>query len=192
MIRAQDLGKRYGRRWLFRHLDFDLQAGQTLVVVGSNGSGKSTLLKVLAGLLPPTEGRCTRGEDVRLDLGYAALDQSVYSSLTVREHLELAGELRGVPSRWQELLDEVELGYAAETMGAHLSTGMRARLKFALAVQANPKTILFDEPGAGLDEKGRAMVQRLIESRQPHAAIVIATNEPQERRFATHEVLLGE
>jgi ABC-type multidrug transport system ATPase subunit len=190
VIGGDRLGKRYGRRWLFRNLDFTVAVGETLLVTGANGSGKSTLLKVLAGLLPATEGECRRPEDRRLGLGYAALDQPVYPVLTVAEHLELAAKLRGCAPRTHELLNEVELDYARETAGRHLSTGMRARLKFALALQPEPSVILLDEPGAGLDEKGRDLVARMLECRRARTALVIATNDPAERRFATHELAL--
>lgn len=191
MIGCEGLGKRYGRRWLFRHLDLDVQPGDCLVVLGSNGAGKSTLLKLLVGVAPPTEGLCHRPEDVRVGIGYAALDQPVYPVLSVREHLELAAELRGCASRADEVLEEVGLGYAAEQPGRHLSTGMRARLKFALAIQADPSVIVLDEPSAGLDSAGREMIGRLIETRRKTTAFVIATNDPDERRFATHELELG-
>ncbi|MBS1722891.1 MAG: ABC transporter ATP-binding protein [Armatimonadetes bacterium] len=190
MIRCERLGKRYGRRWLFRDLNLYVGEGDCLLVTGNNGSGKSTLLKVLAGLIPASEGTCERGSEPRLSLGYAALDQPVYPVLTVAEHLQLAAELRGCPPRTEELLDEVGLGYAADVAGAHLSTGMRARLKFALAVQAEPQTVLLDEPSAGLDEKGRDIVDGLIERRSERTAFVIATNDPKERKYATHELPL--
>lgn len=191
VIGCEGLGKRYGSRWLFRHLDLEVQSGHCLLVLGSNGAGKSTLLKILAGLLPPSEGVVRRPEDPRVGIGLAALDQSVYPMLTVREHLELAAELRGCESNADALLEEVGLAYAAGSPGRHLSTGMRARLKFALAVQASPSVVLLDEPGAGLDLPGRQMITRLIESRTPSTAFVIATNDPEERRFATHELDLG-
>lgn len=190
MIRCERLGKRYGRRWLFRNLDLLVAPGDCLVVLGPNGSGKSTLLKVMAGVVPATEGTCDRGCDHRTTLGYAALDQPVYPVLTVAEHLQLSAELRGCPPRVKELLDEVELGYAAQVAGRHLSTGMRARLKFALAVQAEPAAVLLDEPSAGLDERGREVVGRIIEARRERTAFILATNDPLERRFATHELAL--
>lgn len=190
MIRCDRLGKRYGSRWLFRNLDLEILPGDTLVVLGSNGSGKSTLLKTLAGVIPATEGTVDRGEDPRLTLGYAALDQPVYPHLTVAEHLDLAADLRGCPARTKELLEEVGLFYAADSFGCHLSTGMRARLKFALAFQAEPAAILLDEPGAGLDEKGRSLVSHLINTRRSRTAFVIATNDPNERRYATYELEL--
>lgn len=192
MIACERLGKRYGNRWLFRYLDLQVDPGECLLVLGSNGAGKSTLLKMLAGVIPSSEGKVRRPEDPRTGIGYAALDQPVYPVLTVREHLELAAELRGCEARADAILDEVGLSYAAEYPGRHLSTGMRARLKFALAIQANPPVVLLDEPGAGLDQAGREMIARLIESRRATTAFVLATNDPEERRFATLELELGE
>lgn len=191
MIRCENLGKRFGRRWIFRKVDLEVTPGECLVVLGANGSGKSTLLKILAGLLPATEGKVVRGGDRRIALGYAALDQPVYPVLTVAEHLELAAELRGCDARVEALLAEVELSHAAGTAGRHLSTGMRARLKFALAIQAEPSAVILDEPGAGLDERGRAVVSQLVGSRRDRTAFILATNDPNERRFATHEIALG-
>ncbi|MBX3112270.1 MAG: ABC transporter ATP-binding protein [Fimbriimonadaceae bacterium] len=191
MVGGENLGKRYGDRWLFRRLDFTVAPGECLVLLGRNGSGKSTLLKLLAGLTPPTEGKVTRPDDVGSGLGYAALDQAVYPTLTVAEHLELAARLRGCTARVSELLDEVGLAYAAGYPARTLSTGMRARLKLALAVQAGPGALLLDEPGAGLDADGLATLSAVVAARAPRTAIVIATNDPAERRFATHELELA-
>jgi len=191
VIAVQDLGKRFGKRWLFRKVNFEVQPGDCLVVLGSNGRGKSTMLKILAGVMPPTEGKCIRPADIRTGMGYAALDQAVYPTLTVREHLELAAKLRGCEDRWEALLEEVGLAYACDSPGRTLSTGMRARLKFALAIQPNPAVLLLDEPGAGLDAEGRKMLSELIDKRRKHTAFILATNDPEERRFATHEIELG-
>jgi heme exporter protein A len=190
MIGCERLGKRYGQRWLFRNLTFRAEPGECVVILGPNGSGKSTLLKVLAGLLPGTEGTCIRPPDPRRSLGFAALDQSVYPALTLAEHFELAAQLRGCAARTAPLLEEVGLAHVPEIPARFLSTGMRARLKFALAVQADPEIVMLDEPGAGLDEQGRAMLSQLIETRRERTAFVIATNDPEERRFATHELEL--
>jgi ABC-type multidrug transport system ATPase subunit len=191
MIGCSGLGKRYGRRWLFRSLEITVQPGECLVILGQNGSGKSTLLKILAGILPPTEGTCSRPKDLRTGLGYAALDQAVYPALTVKEHLILAAQLRGCPDRADELLELIGLQNAGEAAGRTLSTGMRARLKLGLAVQANPAVVLLDEPGAGLDESGRNIVAEIIEHHKADTAFILATNDPLERRFATHELSIG-
>lgn len=190
-MRVEGLGKRYGRRWLFRDVSFELATGQRLAILGHNGSGKSTLLRLLAGLLTPTEGKVIPPEgDARTALGYAALEMALYSSLTVDEHLALSADLRGCESRADELLDMVGLAYARDLPAGQLSTGMKARLKLAMAIQPRPTVLLLDEPGAALDEQGRALVARIAEEQTARGALVVATNDPQERSLATHELVL--
>ncbi len=190
-MRVEGLGKRYGRRWLFRDVSFELQAGQRLAILGQNGSGKSTLLRLLAGLLSPTEGRVVPPDgDPRTTLGYAALEMALYSSLTVVEHLRLAADLRGCDARSDELLDMVGLTYARELSAGQLSTGMKARLKLAMAIQPRPAVLLLDEPSAALDEQGRALVAQIAQEQTARGALVVATNDPQERSLATHELAL--
>lgn len=191
LMRVEGLGKRYGRRWLFRDVTFDLERGQRLAIVGHNGSGKSTMLRLLAGLLSPTEGRVHPPEgDARTSLGYAALEMALYSALTVDEHLRLSAELRGCDARADELLETVGLSYARSLPAGQLSTGMKARLKLAMAVQPRPTVLLLDEPGAALDEQGRALVRRIADEQTQRGALVVATNDPQERSLATHELVL--
>ena len=188
-MRAEGLGKRYGRRWLFRDVTFNLEQGQRLAILGHNGSGKSTLLRLLAGLQTPTEGRVVPPEgDSRTALGYAALEMALYASLTVEEHLELAGKLRGCEPRTDELLGMIGLEHARAFPAGQLSTGMKARLKLAMAIQARPTVLLLDEPGAALDEQGRALVESIAEEQTACGALVVATNDPAERRLATHEL----
>lgn len=184
MLGVSNLGKRYGSRWLFRNLEFRLGSGDCLVVLGENGSGKSTLLKTLVGLLTPTEGKV----EAKAKVGYSALDLAVYPALSAREHLELSGELRGIPNDADRLLDYVGLSRAADQLAQEFSTGMRARLKMAIALQAAPQVLVLDEPGAGLDEVGRNLISRVVEDQLKMGVVVLATNDPQERRFASFEL----
>lgn len=187
MLAARSLGKRYGTRWLFRNLEFDLNTGDCLVAIGSNGSGKSTFLKSLVGLVEPSEGTV----QITGTVSYSALDLALYPALTAAEHLELSGELRGIPGRIDELLDRVGLPKSRDQQTHEYSTGMRARLKLAIALQANPQVLILDEPGAGLDAVGRSLVESIVEQQRSVGAVVIATNEPSERRFATMELEIG-
>jgi len=72
-----------------------------------------------------------------------------------------------------------------------MSTGMKARLKLALAIQANPLLLLLDEPSAGLDEHGRALVESIAREQTQRGCLVLATNDPAERRLATLELELA-
>lgn len=192
VLKVEGLGKRYGRRWIFRSLSFQLGHGDRLVIVGRNGAGKSTLLRTLAGLLVPSEGKVTLPEgDSRLTLGLSGLEQALYPQLTVAEHLRLAADLRGCDDRTDELLDQIGLDYARDYPAGQLSTGMKARLKLALATQARPQVLLLDEPGAGLDEHGRALVETIAREQRQRGCLVMATNDSAERRLAELELELA-
>lgn len=188
LLKVSGLGKRYGSRWIFRNLGFELCRGERLVVTGRNGSGKSTLLRCLAGLLPRTEGKVVLPGDPRLTLGVSALDQALYADLTASEHLETTGDLRGVPSRAEELLTRIDLD---DVLVREMSTGMRARLRMALAIQSDPLILLLDEPGASLDEHGRALVDDIVREQAERGCLILATNDPRERRLADFELGLG-
>jgi ABC-type multidrug transport system ATPase subunit len=162
-----------------------------LIVTGRNGAGKTTLLKVLAGLVTPDEGEAVpAGHDVRHALGVAALDQSLYPHLSVAEHLETFARLRGCEPRTQELLDRIGLAAAADRWASRLSTGMKNRLKLALAIQARPDVLFLDEPGAALDEAGKELVAGICGEQKVRGGLILATNDPAERRFGTHELEL--
>jgi ABC-type multidrug transport system ATPase subunit len=192
VLKVDRLGKRYGGRWIFRGLTFELGRGDRLVILGRNGSGKSTLLRTIAGLTEKSEGNVVLPEgDPRHTLGLCALEQSVYSQLTVEEHLEMTADLRGCPARIDELLSKIDLAYARNERASHLSTGMKARLKIAMAIQSDPLALLLDEPGAGLDEAGRNLVTRITAEQAERGCLIVATNDPAERRLANLELQLA-
>lgn len=192
MLRVDRLGKKYGGRWIFRGLSFELGVGDRLVILGRNGSGKSTLLRTIAGLTAKTEGTVTLPDgDPRWTLGLCALEQAVYGQLTVAEHLQLTAVLRGCPPRIEELLAKVNLEYASDRPASQLSTGMKARLKVAMAIQPNPMALLLDEPGAGLDEEGRTLIDQITAEQSERGCLIVATNDPLERRLATLELQLA-
>jgi ABC-type multidrug transport system ATPase subunit len=124
-------------------------------------------------------------------IGYSALDLALWPPLTATEHLDLAADLRGTTVSNAELLSFVGLVDAADKPVGQFSTGMRARLKLALATQHAPDVLLLDEPSASLDQEGRNIVVRTIEVAQERGAVIVATNDPADRRLATHELELG-
>ena len=192
LMSVSGLGRRFGSRWIFRGLEFELSPGNALCVLGPNGSGKSTLLRILAGLLSASEGSVDpKPCDSRGVIGYAAIDLALYHHLTAKEHLEFAGRLRGLASPRVELLDTVGLSDVDDKPVGQFSSGMRARLKLALAIQHEPPVLLLDEPSASLDENGREIVARIVYEQKTQGAVVIATNDQTDRRYATHELELA-
>jgi ABC-type multidrug transport system ATPase subunit len=187
ILSATGLGKRYGSRWLFRRLEIGLERGQVLAVTGANGAGKSTLGRILAGLLPASEG----SHEVRGEIGYASVELALYPLLSVAEHVQLAADLRGVEARTDELLGWCGLTEARNRPCAQISTGMKARLRLCLALQHRPSLLILDEPGASLDAAGQALVRDAIRRQREQGAVVIATNDPSERDLADLEVQIG-
>jgi len=191
MLEATGLGKRYGSRWIFRNLGFQLKTGDRLAILGSNGTGKSTLLKCIAGLLSPNEGKISLPKgDPRTALAMAAIEMALYPALTCAEHLKLAADLRGCEHRTDELLTRVGLQQATKMRSSQLSTGMKSRLRLAMALQPNPLVLLLDEPGAAMDEAGKSLLEGIVREQSQRGVLVFATNDPDEHRFATHELML--
>lgn len=182
ILQASQVGHRFDQVWLFRNVAIEAGAGDRILIRGRNGSGKSTLIKCLAGLLTPREGLVETSGPV----GYAALDLGLYPNLTAAEHIELAAEMRGIESNATKWLNTVGLADVGSKPCHVFSTGMKARLKLALALQHRPDLLLLDEPTAALDAEGRDLVGRLIEGFP--GAVVYSSNDETDVRWATHAI----
>ncbi len=193
LIRCAALVRRFGERRALAGLDLEVAAGETVVVTGPNGAGKTTLLRVLATVLRPTSGEVTVGGHMlpreatraRPAIGYIAHEPLVYPGLTARENLELFAALYDVDAgRVGPALELVGLGRRSDDLAGEFSRGMLARLAIARATLHDPELLLLDEPTAGLDTDGHAVLVELLERRRGRTAL-IATHEPE--RFAAFE-----
>src|SRR5262245_31430801 len=140
-------------------VDLDVPVGM-FGLLGPNGAGKSTLMRILAGLLEPTSGSVTfEGQDVLADparvrrtLGYLPQDFGFYPHLSGEQMLRHLLVLKGVTSPHglkaltQELLERVNLSFAAKRSVRSYSGGMRQRLGIAQAIAGDPKLVIVDEP----------------------------------------------
>jgi len=171
------------------HLDLSVPAGASVALVGRNGAGKSSTLRVLAGVIPPTEGHVeVAGVDVRADptaakarVGYCPDVGGLIPRATPWEHLRLAAVLRGLESGWEErgrdLLDRFDLGTVADRVVAGFSHGMGRRLSVLLAAFHSPDVLLLDEPFDGVDPLGvEATLEIIRELRLAGAAVLVSTH----------------
>jgi len=189
VLRARGLSRRYGRSWALKGLDLDLDAGESVALLGANGAGKSTLLTTLATLHRPTEGQLEIFglhphkdlPSIRARLGYVAHATLLDDGLTARENLHYYGSLFGVP-RVKELcaerLAEVGLALRADDRVSGFSRGMRQRLSLARALLHDPDLLVLDEPFTGLDAAGcRDLSSRLQQEKEKGRAIILATHQ---------------
>jgi len=155
----------YDKLWALNDVTFDVHPGEVLGVVGANGAGKSTLMKVLAGVLHPTEGRViVRGRVSPM----IELSGGMNMELTGRENIILNGTLLGrdakqMESRVDELAEWAGLSEFIDVPMRGYSTGMVARLGFAVATDVKPDVLLVDEVLSVGDEAFRAKSLERIE-----------------------------
>lgn len=191
-LKATGIGHRFGRNILFRDLSLDVHGGESVAVTGSNGSGKSTLLHILAGLVTPRRGSVSldlNGESVEpsqrpFKCGFVAPYLNVYDGFSVTENLEFIARARGLKrqtSLVKELITEVGLTDRANDLVGTFSSGMKQRVRLAIAIMSDPPVLLLDEPTTTLDEAGRELVERIrVRQIARHGIVILATNDPVE------------
>jgi branched-chain amino acid transport system ATP-binding protein len=163
LLRVESLTVAYGAILALRAVDFEVQAGEIVTLIGSNGAGKSTLLRAVSGLLPPRSGRIwfdgvdvtAERADRRVARGISQVPEGrrIFANLTVRENLQMGAYLRrtGDPSAYERALTlfprlRERLGQNAGT----LSGGEQQMLAIGRALMAQPRLLLLDEPSLGL------------------------------------------
>lgn len=175
------LGRQPAKRfWALRGVNLRVLHGESLAVIGPNGAGKSTLLQVLAGIMRPSEGRV----DVRGKVsGLLGLGAAFDGDLSGIENILLGGAFLGVEDdRMRRLLPSIvnfaDLGQFIEAPLKTYSSGMRARLGFAIATAVDPDILLLDEVLATGDASFRAKSKaRVIELVKGAKAVVLVTHD---------------
>jgi lipopolysaccharide transport system ATP-binding protein len=153
--------------WALRDVSFDLYEGESLGVIGRNGVGKSTLLRMLAGIMEPDEGTVERNVD-RISL--LSLQIGLTPHLSGRENAIMNGMLMGmrraeIEGTLEKIYEFSELGEFFDRPVSTYSTGMSARLGFAVTMQLDPEVMLIDEVTAVGDEVFRAKSFAALEER---------------------------
>ena len=218
-IRAADLGVRYnlnftkktklhttfanlldprkrnrGHFWALRHVDLEVKRGEAVGIIGPNGSGKSTILLALAGILQPSEGVVEVNGHVSTLL---SLQAGFDAELTGRENIALAGALMGIDHRMMAEITPGIIKFAS--IGAFInapmktySSGMRARVGFAIATAVDPDILLLDEVlGTGDNAFKQKSKKRIAEVLHSAKAVVMVTHDLSWiRAFCTRAILL--
>jgi phospholipid/cholesterol/gamma-HCH transport system ATP-binding protein len=180
MISLRNLRVSYTGREILHGINFDVQRGETLVILGGSGSGKSTLLRTLVGLEKPTSGEVwIRGknfsaiseverDEIRKRLGMSFQGGALFGSMTVGENvaLPLQEHTKLEPTTVEIMvrlkLDQVGLSGFENFLPSQLSGGMKKRAAVARALAMDPEILFFDEPSAGLDPIIAAGIDQLI------------------------------
>ena len=190
---------------IVRGLDFRVEEGDYLCILGENGSGKSTLIKTLLGLVPPLEGRVTPGDGLMMtEIGYLPQQTPVQRDFPASvEEIVLSGCLNGMGLRpfygkkektlARANMERLEIGHLAKKCYRELSGGQQQRVLLARALCATKKMLLLDEPVAGLDPKATQEMYELVArlNKEGVTVLMVSHDIPAAVRWASHILHVG-
>ncbi len=207
LLTARDLTLGYSDRTLIRNLNFELQEGNYLCIVGENGSGKSTLMRTLLGLQPPLSGKVLHGDGLRAqEIGYlpqqtpvqrdfpASVSEIVLSGCQTRlgRRFFYNKADRELARQNMELMSITDL---ADKCYRNLSGGQQQRVLLARALCATRRLLLLDEPVAGLDPKATSEMYQLIRrlNKEEKITIIMVSHDIAAAiSYATHILHVGD
>ncbi|MES2004656.1 MAG: ATP-binding cassette domain-containing protein [Bacteroidota bacterium] len=200
-IGLSDVGKRFNRDWIFRHVNYRFEIGRSYAITGPNGSGKSTLLQAIAGSLHLSEGKLeyhpggSSAEKIEDEhcyqyLSIAAPYLELIEEMTALELLRFHHQFKSLINTVsiENILIEIGLEKAMDKQIRYFSSGMKQRLKLAQAVFSDTPVLLLDEPCTNLDKPGYELYHTLINKYCSSKLIVVSSNDAQEMDFCTEKI----
>ena len=193
ILKIKDLKKEFGKNKVLKGIDFELVAGERVVVLGTSGSGKSTFLRCINRMEEPTSGEIyfhntlitdKNIQKMRQDIGMVFQHFNLINNLTVMQNLTLAPVVLklmkedSAEKKARGLLRHIDLLNKAESFPASLSGGQKQRIAIIRAMMMDPKILLFDEPTSALDPESIGDVLSLIhEVADAGMTMMIVTHE---------------
>lgn len=194
-ITVNDLGKKFNREWIFRHLTAEFEKGRPCSITGGNGSGKSTFIQVLCGFVPSTEGTIaysTENKGVNAEDFYKHFDIStpyleLIEEFTLKEFLNFHFKFKKlkVGLTFNDFVELVYLPNHKEKQIKHFSSGMKQRLKLGLCFFSQSEVCLLDEPTTNLDEAGIEWYRKSVQNILDDKLVLISSNQKHEFDFCT-------
>jgi ABC-type multidrug transport system ATPase subunit len=198
-IQAQNVGKKFGKEWIFKNINLEFQAQDKIVILGGNGSGKTTLLQVISGFVSPNQGEINyfsnnkkiEPENIKNYISLAAPYFQLIEEFTLEEIINHLRPFKPFQKNLSttEIIDVLELEHAKHKLVKQFSSGMKQRLRLGLAILADAPILLLDEPCSNLDKQAIAWYQSLISQFAIHKTIIVCSNSiHEEYEFCNKEL----
>ncbi|MBK6345142.1 MAG: ATP-binding cassette domain-containing protein [Bacteroidales bacterium] len=200
-ITLDNAGKQYNEDWIFSGLGHTFTSGRATVILGSNGSGKSTLLQVISSAIMPTagsisymlEGNVVRPEHAFRLMAIAAPYIELIEEFTLTEMISFHRRLKPLIRNMTavELVRVCELEHSANKPLKYFSSGMKQRLKLALAIMSDTPVLLLDEPVSNLDRAAIEWYKDLVDKNMRNRLVVVSSNSvSEEYGFCSDQIRL--
>lgn len=201
-ITLQNIGRRFNREWIFKGVNHTFGNKESYAILGSNGSGKSTLLAVLNGSLAPStgvlsysfEGKPVEAEGVFSYLSLAAPYLELIEEFSLNEiidfHFKFKTYKPGLDK--QAIVDILSLPGSPNKLVKYFSSGMKQRLKLALAFGSDTPMLMLDEPTSNLDTQGIDWYLGLVEQYSANRLTIICSNQEHEYSFCKHRLNIAD
>ncbi|HUW21945.1 MAG TPA: ABC transporter ATP-binding protein [Candidatus Bathyarchaeia archaeon] len=189
MINLDKVAKRFGSTLAVDRVSLKIQEGEIVGFLGPNGAGKTTTIKLIAGILPPSQGQVlidnlnyeNSGSEIRKKIGYLPENNPLYEELTVEEYLKLWLSVKALESVEEKealrfVVRNANLAEVYYRPISQLSKGFRQRVGLAQAILAQPEILLLDEPTEGLDPNQRREIHQLIKGLGKNRTVIICSH----------------
>lgn len=201
-IELRNIAKRYRYEWVLRNVNLQLETGKNYAITGPNGSGKSTFLKILSGHLTPSKGNIqfsmdqkkVAGDLIYKHLSYAAPYIDLIEEFSLTEALHFHYNFKPFINNQtpKDIINLLGFKKAQDKAIRYFSSGMKQRLKLALAICSDTQLLLLDEPTATLDRQGVEWYQSLIRQYADNRLVIIASNVEEDFFFCEERVSISD
>lgn len=198
-IQLEGIGKKFGNEWIFKNLSLNLNPSDKIVLLGGNGSGKSTLLQIISGYVLPNAGKVffkdgEKKEDPENYKNHLSIATPYLELIEDYTLTELIGHcavykpfLNNLSAK--EIIDIADLKHAENKYIKNYSSGMKQRVKLALAILADCPLLLLDEPTSNLDKNAIDWYIKLVGWYGDNKTIIVCSNSVKEEfEFCTKEL----
>ncbi|MEJ7779184.1 MAG: ABC transporter ATP-binding protein [Daejeonella sp.] len=192
-IILEQTGRRFNREWIFRNVNCVFDSGRSYAILGANGSGKSTLLKVISGSLSSSEGKVSYFRDDRAvdiervfrDLSIAAPYLELIEEFSLSEHIDFHFQFKNYRDGYNKrsMISLLGLQHSEHKAIKNFSSGMKQRVKLALAFCSDTQVLLLDEPTSNLDWQGVQWYLSLVEEFSSERLVIVCSNQEHEYGF---------
>lgn len=197
------VSRRFNREWIFKEINYTFSSGNAYALLGINGSGKSTLLQIISGSLAPSAGIISYKNDTGVPIEVENIFNSVSMAAPYLELIEdftlqeiikfhFSFKKRFLHQSDDEVIAILNMAANKNKAVKYFSSGMKQRVKLALAFLSDTPILILDEPTANLDEQGSNWYLEMIKNYSQNRLVLIGSNQAQEYSFCKNHLYLAD